>query len=636
MKESFQPQKNTGSKFESYRESNDSKPEQKEEMPKKADLDKEEEKLQEKGGYEITNPGLLKTIERIKEKIKKGEDPRPKETEKETVKEKTKENPKPKSESKAKTKSKSKVKSVENTKTYSSESEIREEIKAYEQQITQIERGEKGYNDKSGELSTIDQLHKKIAEAENKLRGLENQKNGDEEGDLDDALENDDSGVYNPDDDEENGPIPPKPEKDEDTEPQLKPQPQPEPVQPPKPPEPPEEPPEEPKSIEEIENELNASRNNFIEQYRSFIANRKAEGHNVKKEPEDSELTPELLEARQEYTKRKVELGKILLRDKKVELEESGEKDVLSKLKEYKSSEIYDRVILNEYDILTEAKAELWKPKEKTIFKKAFDWYSRQSRIKKVAIGSAIATGGAVIGGGLTLPATALFAGSYMVRGFLSASVGMLAGEAFSKIVKDKSGENYEEALEELRNDFRVGGGDTYFEEDNLQEIIKNRDSQRAKYNILKGLIIFASSTLVGSGLRSLEQSMINSSAQDFEAATAKATAYTSAVESANEPLTTEGIEIPEIKPMDDPFFNRSDFGNGDSGPINITNEQIVSDYNYNPYEQINNQAQPIPPEPTAGQEAVQQAVKQPDHGRSIRRTFQNRNMFSRGMKITY
>jgi len=643
MKESFQPQKKSTPKFESHQNFEKPKQDLEKDSEKKEAQEQATPKSKENNNpdaYPITNPELKKVLDRIKENQNAKEDLNNKSNEQKNTPEKTEE--------------KNKAKRVENKKIETKEisssvAEIRDEIKGYEKQITQIERGEKGYNDKTGESSTIDQLHRKITEAEARLGNVEVDKNiqnlrdeirgyekqitkiergekgyNDKTGELStiDQLHKKIADAENKlrelekeknSKGGEDEPMPPKPQEKKESE-DTEPKPQPDPVKPPIPPVPP-TPPEDVeslKTIEEAEREVNNARKKFIAEYRSFIEKRKEEGYNIKKEPEDSELPPELLEAREAYTKSKIELGKGLMQNKRASFEAGEESDIDEKLKEYKSSVVYDRVILSENDKLTEAKAELWKPKEKTIFRKVFNWYAKQSKMKKIAIGSIIATGGAVLGGGLTLPATALFAGSYMVRGLLGVSAGMLAGEAFSKIMKDKSGENYDSALEDLRKDFKVDSENTYVEEDKLQNIIKNRDSERAKYNVLKGLIVFGTSALVGSGLRSLEQSMIVNSTQDFEAAAnAKA---------------VDDVEIPEIKPMDDPIFSRE----GQTNSTNISDEEMV--VGYNPYERINSEPKVVEPQATEAEPAVNtETTKQPDHGRSQRRTFQSRNMFSRG-----
>jgi len=381
MKESFQPQKKSTPKFESHQNFEKPKQDLEKDSEKKEAQEQATPKSKENNNpdaYPITNPELKKVLDRIKENQNAKEDLNNKSNEQKNTPEKTEE--------------KNKAKRVENKKIETKEisssvAEIRDEIKGYEKQITQIERGEKGYNDKTGESSTIDQLHRKITEAEARLGNVEVDKNiqnlrdeirgyekqitkiergekgyNDKTGELStiDQLHKKIADAENKlrelekeknSKGGEDEPMPPKPQEKKESE-DTEPKPQPDPVKPPIPPVPP-TPPEDVeslKTIEEAEREVNNARKKFIAEYRSFIEKRKEEGYNIKKEPEDSELPPELLEAREAYTKSKIELGKGLMQNKRASFEAGEESDIDEKLKEYKSSVVYDRVILSEND----------------------------------------------------------------------------------------------------------------------------------------------------------------------------------------------------------------------------------------------------------------------------------------------
>jgi hypothetical protein len=191
----------------------------------------------------------------------------------------------------------------------------------------------------------------------------------------------------------------------------------------------------------------------------------------------------------------------------------------------------------------------------------------------------------------------------------------MLSGAAFSKVVKDKSSSEYDSALEDLREDFNFSDNDTYGAEEKIQKIIKERDSKRAKYNLLKGLIVFTTSVLVGSGLRQLEQNMISKSTEDFIKTT-----------KTNNDVTKEvaGSKIDSVKIIED--------NNIPPEPIRDFSKIPDPDYRTSPGQPIGNfnESPETSGEPVVITEAQPQPETQPDPGRSIRRTFRNRDMFSR------
>ncbi len=115
----------------------------------------------------------------------------------------------------------------------------------------------------------------------------------------------------------------------------------------------------------------------------------------------DFEKTIEL--AKLEYEAAKLEAGR--------KMAESG----------VEKAEIFKKLILNERDLLNQAKVESWPPKEKNLFRKGMEWWMKQGAIKRLLY-STVFLGGLAVGAsfagipGAAVAATALFNPSRFIR----------------------------------------------------------------------------------------------------------------------------------------------------------------------------------------------------------------------------
>lgn len=267
-------------------------------------------------------------------------------------------------------------------------------------------------------------------------------------------------------------------------------------------------------TMEDLSVNLDAMRMRYMAENKKYLESRKTKGligglwqklRGIKPE-EEKALPEELIAAKENLDKAKIAVGKKMLQDEKVRLEQLGtnSEELVKSLEAYKSKEVFEKVVLDEHDLLEKFRQETWPPKERGVFFKALQWYGKQNRITKLAIGTMVAAGGAAIGG-MSAPATALFAGSYLARGALATGVGLLAGKGFEKLVKDKSGENFSNAVEKMRKDFGGGQVDYKTVESYFRNASETRKKEENKYNLAKNLVIGAAAAWTNVGLSSLE-----------------------------------------------------------------------------------------------------------------------------------
>jgi hypothetical protein len=154
----------------------------------------------------------------------------------------------------------------------------------------------------------------------------------------------------------------------------------------------------------------------------------------IEKEKLDEEqfLTEGYKESKKAYDHARVELGNTLLNTKRVELRDSGlEGEELEKaLKEYKATEILNKIIIEEREKMIRAKADsdsLSKPH----WKKATDWYLSKPRWARVAMSTAFFLPAAAAGtAGASIVAGYGLAGLATVKFAQSMATGTLLAQA--------------------------------------------------------------------------------------------------------------------------------------------------------------------------------------------------------------
>ena len=259
---------------------------------------------------------------------------------------------------------------------------------------------------------------------------------------------------------------------------------------------------------------LNAMRMCYMLENKKYMEGRKTQGligglwqklRGIKPEPEP-ELPQELLASKENLKLAKIELGKQMMKEEKERLEGSGlsPEEVKKNLEVFKTKDVFEKLILDEQIILEKFRQESFPPKEHGIFVKALQWYGKQNRITKLAVGTMAAAGGAAIGG-MSAPAAALFAGSHLVRAALATGLGLVGGKVFTTLVKDKSDENFEKSSGDIRNNFGVGELDVEKAATAYRSASETKDKEKNKYNLAKNLVIAATAAWANVGLSSLE-----------------------------------------------------------------------------------------------------------------------------------
>ena len=225
---------------------------------------------------------------------------------------------------------------------------------------------------------------------------------------------------------------------------------------------------------EKEKRETEERKSKFIEQLKKVgLAQKKAE----------AVYEAELKKA--EYDRAKEELGKKMLAEGKNE------------------AEIFQKLVLEEREILNQAKIETWPPKEKGIFKKGLDWWMRRGTATRLLISTGLVTGVVAVAGGFSAPAIALFAGQRYLRGAGAVLVAKLTGKgvdwAMEKNIKAKE----ETALSELKREFsleKLKDVDKKYE-----KILEEIAGKRRKKLIVKAGVMAATGAGAAMGLGWLE-----------------------------------------------------------------------------------------------------------------------------------
>jgi len=256
---------------------------------------------------------------------------------------------------------------------------------------------------------------------------------------------------------------------------------------------------------------LEDARNSFIAEYHKHLKEKRNSGAlawvraklGIAKQEDEAELPESLNSARHTYDESKIAYARELA----AQLHESGVN--LAQI----NVEIYDRVILNEYSLRKQAEAELWTPKEKGVIRKSLDWYMKQNRFVRVGVSSAILTGAVAATGGLGVVAgSAVFAGRY-IRGLVAVTAGQLAGVGFDTVFKDRTDEKLEQSIEDQRreaSETTVSGQDPIQKlhdmEKRLEETYSKTEADKRKRLLAKSAVMLAATLGASAGLQKLEE----------------------------------------------------------------------------------------------------------------------------------
>jgi len=169
-------------------------------------------------------------------------------------------------------------------------------------------------------------------------------------------------------------------------------------------------------------------------------------------------------------------------------------------------AEICKELVLDEKDLLSQAKVEALPSKEKGIFKKGLEWYMRQGTATRLLISTGLVTGVVAITGGFSAPAMALFAGQRFIRGAVAVGVGYLAGKGVDLAWSEKSIRAKQEvALNDLKSGFSLDKLEKVDKE--YEKILEETLSRKRKKLFLKVGVMAVAGAGTTMGLGALEQS---------------------------------------------------------------------------------------------------------------------------------
>lgn len=157
-------------------------------------------------------------------------------------------------------------------------------------------------------------------------------------------------------------------------------------------------------------------------------------------------------------------------------------------------AEIFQKLFLQERELLNQKKIESWLPKEKGIFRRGMEWYMKRGTATRLLISTGLVTTAVAGVGGFGAVAAATYAGYRFVRGFGSVMVGKLVGKGVDSILSRGIEAKKEAALEKLKSGFDL---------DKLKETEKELEKifeENAKAERRKLLIKGAASVLAGAG----------------------------------------------------------------------------------------------------------------------------------------
>ncbi len=257
---------------------------------------------------------------------------------------------------------------------------------------------------------------------------------------------------------------------------------------------------------------MNISRDFFLSKYKDYIKTRKLrESLGVSKKEE--EWPDELKDLMNEYRNDKISYMQSSYRNRKQEIfkdmpEMSDIDDIdikkaqeVNKImdEEYFSAKIFNEVELAQQEEVQSARVEALDVKEKNLFMKGVEWYSKRSIISKVVFSTAVVTGalaGSGVFAGAAAGATGIYAGQRVVRGL----VGALAGGFFGKM----AGKIGERTVEKVEKETKKGFEKSFDVRvlDKMEELSQKRvskiESTKKKVLIAKALVALSSGMIAG------------------------------------------------------------------------------------------------------------------------------------------
>ena len=246
--------------------------------------------------------------------------------------------------------------------------------------------------------------------------------------------------------------------------------------------------------------DLATARDAYMASYRAMLAERqsvmkgkrnifgkiwsKVVGEKTSKEdlPEDNAKLAAYEQAKKDYENAKVGYGNYLYAKKKEDLDKTkiSEENKVKALADYKSGELFKKLILDEGDILEKGKIEALPKREQGVLLKALQWYGKvQPRYKRVALSVLIGTGVAALSAGslAALGGAAIGVGARVVGGAIAGEAGIgIKSLFFSQKKIDKGFEKRKKTLGQ-------GSGEGEFSEEWLksQEGVFGAELKRKK-----------------------------------------------------------------------------------------------------------------------------------------------------------
>lgn len=159
-----------------------------------------------------------------------------------------------------------------------------------------------------------------------------------------------------------------------------------------------------------------------------------------------------------------------------------------------KKGEIFQKLFLQEHELLGQQKIESWPPKEKGIFRKGMEWYMRRGTATRLLISTGLVTAVVAGVGGFGAAAAATFAGYRFVRGFGSVIMGKLAGKGVDWIMSKGIIAQKEASLEKLKSGFDLSK--LKETEKELEKIFEETAKKERRKLLIKGAV----SVMAGAG----------------------------------------------------------------------------------------------------------------------------------------
>jgi hypothetical protein len=251
---------------------------------------------------------------------------------------------------------------------------------------------------------------------------------------------------------------------------------------------------------------------------KNFIETLEAKG--IKKDKAEAIYNTELKKA--EYDKTKIELGK--------KLKEQG----------IGNAEIFKKLILDERDLLNQAKVESWPPKEKGIFRKGMEWYMKRSTATRLLISTGLVTGVVAGAGGFGAAAVATYAGYRFVRGFGSVMIGKLAGKGVDMAMSRGIEAKKEAAMEKLKSGFDLEK--LKETEKELEKIFEETAKRERRKLLIKAAVSATAGAGAAIGMGMLEQAWAGGVKVSPEAIKPKAPTPEAPAEVTSQPQPESGV----------------------------------------------------------------------------------------------